>query len=117
MPSKLDLDTFRGSWARAKDLAESDNKGNKDVTALLKSFDKDLGPTLDKLLAAMKAKRGEDALTLAGKAAKIAGTYKARAQKLPKTAWTTDKSRMWLIAALDGFEQLPAMVRKKFAIA
>ena len=98
---KFDLDSWRGQWQNAKSLAEDDNKTNTAVRELLKSFDKGLGPALDKVMAAGKAKNPAELAKRAEAALKVLKDYTAKVNRIPKDQWGSARSWMSVKGVLE----------------
>jgi hypothetical protein len=98
---KFDLNSWRGQWQSAKDVAETDNKTNTPVRDLLKSFDKGLGPALDKIMAAGRAKNPAEVAKRADAALKVLKDYQAKVSRIPKDQWSTARSWMSVKGVLE----------------
>lgn len=84
------LDTLRGYWQAAKKGLAQANASSPQVKQLLKGFDQGLGPALDKLQAAGKAKKPADMHKYGQQSIVILKDYLAKLERLPKEAWAVN---------------------------
>lgn len=109
---KIDLDSWRGQWQSAKSVASDDP--NQKIRDLLKTFDKGLGPALDKIMEAGRAGNAAQVQKRADAALKIIQGYTAKIAAIPRAEWK-NSTYLSVNGALGYIEKAVTEQRKRAA--
>jgi hypothetical protein len=116
----MDISAFRQQWRYAKEnmdtLAQS---GNKQIKAVLRTFNQGLGPALDKWMKAGQTGNKADFHKYGEQALRIITDYEKRIGALPTEAWgDTNEGRRMRVGAVGRIEAVKEAVEaalKKYA--
>ena len=108
--------TPREQWQIVKkSLEEEAVKGDAKVKQLLKSFNQGLGPTIDKLVLAVKAEgtanKHDASEKLVRDVVKIVRGYKLKLEAVPNSSWTSDHAGTAKESALRHLEMLDTQLQ------